>query len=205
MPKTYTFQTYQYSELSDKAKKTAITKLGELSADIDNSNELIDLFSNRLAERHYPHADIRFSLSCSQGDGVAFYGDVNELEALAKAVLDDTVYEQLRSVIESGEISIRIAPNRHANHYSHYNCMDVNIRYTGPDSIAGAIDILETAILHDLQNLSKELEAAGYALLDSIRTEEYLIEEAEALELEFTKEGKIAYVSQMDATEVVNP
>lgn len=205
MPKTYTFQTYQYSELGDKAKKTAITKLGELSADTDNSDELIDLFSNRLAERHYPHDHIQFSLSSSQGDGVAFYGDVNDVESLARAVLDDTVYEQLRSAIESGEISIRIAPNRHANHYSHYNCMDVNIRYTDSDGIASAVDELETRILNDLRNLSKELEAAGYTLLDSMRTEEYLIEEAEALELEFTKEGKIAYVSRMDATEVVNP
>jgi hypothetical protein len=138
----------------------------------------------------------------SQGDGVAFYGAVEHAGPLAQAVLGDDAFEKIRAVIESGDLSIRIAPNRHANHYSHYNCMDVNIRYDGSEELAPFVDELETAILADVKELSKELEISGYNFLDSMLTDEHLIEEAEAVEVEFTKAGKFAQLSRLDAVEV---
>jgi hypothetical protein len=59
MPKIYTIQTYQYSELDAKAKKVALDYLHKSQHELDHSIELLDLFSNQLAERHYPFDDIQ--------------------------------------------------------------------------------------------------------------------------------------------------
>ena len=68
-----------FNELSDEAKE----KAREWYRDGD-SEMTSDQFEYRLEELGLPNKDIRWSLSCCQGDGVAFYGELDIEEYLTK-------------------------------------------------------------------------------------------------------------------------
>jgi hypothetical protein len=79
-------EIFSLEELSENAKKNAIENYRELyeSTFNDISIDLEDNFKEHLNPLGFPVDDIRWSLSYSQGDGIAFYGKI-DIETLLEA------------------------------------------------------------------------------------------------------------------------
>jgi hypothetical protein len=74
----------RFEELSPRAKKHAIEKFQQYEREDFDPRILNDLFKERLEEVGLPSDDIRWSLNYTQGDGVAFYGQIDIKDYLAK-------------------------------------------------------------------------------------------------------------------------
>lgn len=64
--------TYEFNELSDDAKKTAIENHRDCNIFEDWYEYIIDMWKERLESIGFEDANIRFSGFCSQGDGASF-------------------------------------------------------------------------------------------------------------------------------------
>lgn len=205
MPKTYTIQTYQYTELGDKAKKKALQVMQDAEAEHgDCSGFISDHFTERLDDLGYPTDRIEFSLSSCQGDGVAFYGTLLLSDTfLSRCLVDsDTPVEDLNVLKQlrvHGDLVIKVVRNQHGHHYSHSNTMYLDVNYTGDSELQPLIEDLEDWILADIRSTSKALEAEGYAIIADARSDETVIENAAANETEFTIDGRFAYLARLNA------
>ncbi|MFC6674000.1 NgrC [Marinobacterium aestuariivivens] len=111
------------------------------------SNMLQDYFQHRLVSLGYPEDfTVEYSLGYCQGDGVAFYGRIDDdsAEKLMKRLLspnriEGSAVERVRNLMaykhidnlllvirEYTSVALEIARNSHGNRYSHYNSMDLN-------------------------------------------------------------------------------
>lgn len=118
-------------------------------------------FKNELVKHGYP-ADltIEYSLGYCQGDGMAFYGDLNvdDIQALMKRLFgtergqtdavsrvknlmaQKDIGHMMNVLRDYGNCDLSITRNSHGHHYSHWNCMNIddNVDFTGifPDEDA---------------------------------------------------------------------
>lgn len=129
-------------------------------------------FTRQLEKRGYPTSDICYSLNSCQGDGAAFYGDIDEdaLIRFADTLMTGTQKAAVKRAIDKGA-TVTIERNSWATHYSHFNTMDV----LGEECYAEELtDFEETAfgefveaLGEDVVATSKSLESDGYALIDA--------------------------------------
>lgn len=198
MPKTYLRTTYQFNELSKKAKEKALDKLRDLGNEFFDTDHITEMFANHLSEQNYPNDDIRWSLSCCQGDGVAFYGKLSteQLVAAVKRCFQKESPVDFTNVfiklIEDQTISVEITSR--SRHYHHYNSMDVEIEYN--DEVSEGMSALGSKLVafieDDIQTISKEMEKLGYQEIDYMQSEAVLSEEAIESEREFNEDGTLA-------------
>lgn len=172
-----TVNVYRLEELSDRepALENVREMLGEIGVARD---DLRDIFSEELSELGYPISDICWSPSHSQGDGVAFYGDIVELgkvrDRLAPEIVDlDGLYVELVSL---------------SNYYSHYNTIRVAYTYDGEDD---RVQTFIDAIQEDVREVSKRLTKMGYECLEYIESEDYISDFVASNDIEFTENGEI--------------
>jgi len=158
MPKTITITVYSFDELSDKAKARAIEEVRKLGFCSVESGEIEDVFKGKLEDYGYPTEDIRFRLSYSQGDGMAFYGDFDPKPVLERLGLNDDGV--------SGSNCWTIKRNSYGHQYSHYNTMDLE---AGDDSVR--VQTI-SAVLEDIVKVSKELEKLGYSMIEDSDSDE---------------------------------
>lgn len=219
MPKTYTATTYTYGELpTAAAKKRAI----EWARDSENetfsdfhAGDITRTFYEKLTELGYPCHDpddsknrnlnrrqseelgvIEWSLTCCQGDGVAFYGPVN-MEIVSKRLLKGDILTGWKALDDAGDIRVKLG--RISNHYSHWNTMRVEVESNQGDE--KLIDAIEKIILEDVQQTSRELEKIGYDEIEHILSDETLAENLEANEDEFHIDGSRASTKHLSQTE----
>lgn len=146
-------------------------------------------FHNELVKCGYPdNLTIEYSLGYSQGDGVAFYGNlsVDNIKALinrlfstdpsqvdavsrVKNLMAQKDIEEIISVIQDfGSYGLSITRNSHGYHYSHWNCMRIedNVVNTGllQDSLLEIWDRFVLELEDDVKSMSKKLESDGYSL-----------------------------------------
>ena len=122
---TRTKVVYTYDELSDKAKKAVVERVREVEYECINSYEVEETIQDHVLSVLTESATwdklsdlkIEFSLNYCQGDGVAFYGRLyrNDAPRLNWGVLQDNV----------GLHEVRLVRNSNGNHYSHYNCFNL--------------------------------------------------------------------------------
>jgi hypothetical protein len=122
---TRTKVVYTYDELSDKAKKAVVERVREVDYECINSYEVEETIQDHVLSVLTESATwdklsdlkIEFSLNHCQGDGVAFYGRLyrNDAPRLNWGILQDNV----------GLQEVRLVRNSHGNHYSHYNCFNL--------------------------------------------------------------------------------
>jgi|APGre2960657373_1045057.scaffolds.fasta_scaffold37339_1 hypothetical protein len=122
---TRTKVVYTYDELSDKAKKAVVERVREVEYECINSYEVEETIQDHVLSVLTESATwdklsdlkIEFSLNHCQGDGVAFYGRLyrNDAPRLNWGILQDNV----------GLQEVRLVRNSHGNHYSHYNCFNL--------------------------------------------------------------------------------
>lgn len=205
---------YKFEELSDNAKKNAIENY-RISMDwIIESDLITEMFKEKLKNMGYPTDDLEWRLSYSQGDGVAFYGevDIDKVIERLKHKGYDLNYDLYRAIdSENLAIIARIYRNSFGYHYSNYNTMEVEIDgdsietmmeylYEDLDSdtdeyvdkyneIYNFLLDLKDCIHSDIKDVSKELEKEGYSDIEYYSSDECIAETLIANEYKFTEDG----------------
>lgn len=185
MPRKAEITVYKYAELDDKVKARLRESYVRERANETNEFDLKDAFAERLEAKGYPTDKIQWSLSSSQGDGVAFYGKVTP-ECLAK------IFERVELSISSSGFEMIIEETSLSHRYSHANTMLVTISFLiGTESTSEEIiSLVHEKIIYDVRKTSAELEKLGYELLYPERTDEDTDEEITNLGHEYTADGK---------------
>jgi hypothetical protein len=182
---------YTFSELSPAAQKKAIEKWRKIASENFDATMLTENFQQILEEKGLPDKDIRWSLSSSQGDGVAFYGTFDIVEYIKKNKLT-TKYKDLMKVLPynfTSQIS-----RRGSHHYDHYNTMEVDIAGEGDYEMTPAQEALlkqlHDHIAKDIVEVSKKLEKIGYDEIEYQQSEEQAREYLGQDDDEFDESGK---------------
>lgn len=194
----HTIKLYKFSELDVTAQERAIEKWRE---DIDwsiNSEMISEDFKYDLYEKYdYPNDDVEWSLNHCQGDGVAFYGRVDNVWDLASRLLTQAEFDLLVNHQDDFDLSIEIARNGYANHYSHWNTMDVYFEVYEheegvlTDVVRDVIDSFHKLVEQDVKDVSRTLEKEGYDQIEHLESDEYIRQELIENEAEFTSDGDI--------------
>jgi hypothetical protein len=191
----------QFSELSEGAKEKAREWFKDrMNEGFDfEAEQITEDFSYELEELGYPTEDIRWCLSHVQGDGVAFYGDINYdgFLKISDRLLNDDDVKLLRNNLDNIGINIKIYSNDY--HYNHFNTMsletDVRIYFDEEkeelsNKITCIIDDLIDSIKDEIKVVSKRLARVGYEQIDYFHSNTYIDETIEANEWEFTEDGE---------------
>ncbi len=210
MPKSYKTTTYTYDELpTDAAKKKAVDwarKSEDATFSDFHAGDISRMFYQRLSELGYPCNDpddnkaksrgdrdrngtVEWSLSYSQGDGVAFYGPV-DMEIVGKRVLTPEDQAAWKALSDAGDLRVQLTRNSFGHHYSHWNTMTVNVESNEGDS--ALIERIEEAVAEDVRKTSRELEADGYKEIEYKLSDATLIEGMQGNADEFYADGRPA-------------
>lgn len=195
MPRTFETTVFQYDELSDAAKAKAREWGAEAAHRYFEPSHLTDWFREELERKCLPFEDIEWSLSYSQGDGVAFYGTVDDLTGLLRHAKALTKFRGLRDARGEWRVDVSLSRNDFGHHYAHWNTMTVNVEWLDDDYTARQSDLMDA--LHDtvkayVQATSRELEKAGYSDIEYQSSDEVVVETIRANEYEFDAEGRRA-------------
>lgn len=184
--KEYKVRRFAFSELTDAAKETAISKCQQGLLDYLDEREISDYLRGDIeaAIGGYPDEDIEiaYSLSYCQGDGVALYGMIRRADAPDLTWPESAAY-------------VTLTRNSYGHHYSHYNSFSVDV-YDEEGQIVADSDgtrILET----QLRDLCRDLERSGYKYIEAMTSREAAIEYLKNEELEidplFLDSGERSY------------
>lgn len=212
---TKTYKTYQFSDLKGKARQRAIEwyrdEYAEYLFDQDDCHMLTETFQNDL-ESHYclgSGFEVYWQLSCCQGDGVAFTGQVDLTSLRAHDPVLDGLFK--RAMVELdlvgcdefqddlNNIGAKVSDDGH--HHHHWNTMSVEVeRYSftkSPDEEFDGNRIVEqlcsdigTYLDEFVKTISREMEKSGYADIEYHSSDEYIAERMDELDYEFTRCGE---------------
>jgi hypothetical protein len=195
---TVTKTVFTLDELSDTARQNALEKMcAELHEWIEPdqvteylNGELLtmltgecvgEISSKELTKR--VGLEIEYSLSYSQGDGVAIYGEIYATDA--------------PKLEWHNADNARLTRNGYGNYYSHYNTFDVvvcgedeNGNYTKLDGDTGE------AITEQFRDICRQLARLGYQQIKALTNEEAIREHLEFGDARrFTEDGDIIHAS----------
>lgn len=193
MPRKHEIEVFKFDELSPKAKERAMRDYLGIGGSFD-SEMITESFQERLKDLGLPHQDIRWSLSYSQGDGVAFYGpvDLEKYLGVRKGPKEWSPRQRdLNALLDKVEVNIKKRTGSHL--YDHWNTMIIETDVT-EDLIPKEqklLDKLEEDLQRDIIKVSKELEKEGYSELEYRQSEEYLSEVFDSNEFEFHADGRL--------------
>ena len=185
---------YNFDELSESAQQSALEWFAQGNQECYDPDDLTMVFQETLKQWGFPDDQIEWSLSYSQGDGIAFYGGIDVKQYLAHTKQTT----KFRDLLRSPNIYIEAYINRNSfgYHYSHYNTMYVgldvshdSVKLTANQEILA--DNLREGLIEHVVEVSQTLERMGYAELEYVTTREYIVEQIEINEYEFTEDGKL--------------
>lgn len=166
---TVTETVFLLGELSDTAREKALEKMRMVLYDNIDSDQITDYLNGELYAALTGTYDgeiskkelikrvgltIEWSLSNSQGDGVAIYGTLNRSDAL--------------NVNWGGADNATFTRNSHGNHYSHEHCMTIAL-FEYEDETGYEIDAESDAtemFTEQFRDLCRELARSGYAEIE---------------------------------------
>lgn len=201
MPREHKITVYKFEELSEKAKKRAIDDYRNKgwSWDQHDNDQLDEIFKQDLEEWGLDDPEVYWSLGYSQGDGVAFSGNLDVKKWISK-----NAPKKFRPLI--GQIEVHILHDARLR-YHHWNSMGVEISTElerssrmdpkewfpggGGKAIARLIDEFEAFVEEAVKEFSRGLEKAGYQEIEYKESEEYISDIFEGNDYEFTEDGKI--------------
>ncbi len=193
--RTIQLTVYTYDELSPKAKEAALSHYHEmLSAGGDYTDNISEMFKQDLAEVGLTSLADKcyWSLGYCQGDGVAFYGSIDN-DDLAKHNPEFADMLARWVGLNGDDASFWITVDGRYGHYHHWNtmwvCIDHDSRLDNADVLA---DEIRTWVTAYLQRLSRELEANGYAEIEHMNSEESFKDACDANGWEFYSDGSRA-------------
>jgi hypothetical protein len=193
MPIQVTRTLYTYDELpTEKAKAKARDWYREQDYGGDFVAELLEEdFANALADLGYPVDDIAWRFSCSQGDGMAFYGACDADILVARLASDKNKELLLR---KRDYISITIDRNSFGHHYSHYNTMSISISDVSgelqDEETSAAVTDLYEAIVDEVKATSKKLADEAMETIAWYKSDETVAENISANDWTFLESGK---------------
>lgn len=192
---------YEYHELNEGAKEIALQEVMEQGYFSDDLNaELRMTFKEKLEGLGVGNLEVEYSLSYSQGDGVAFYGYIDNDHLWnwvdESALSDDEVKLVNMCVLGKANLDINIERNHWGYHYSHWNCMEVNIPFYDGDDLPFDDDKmeelmrgLESKIKDIVQVKSRALESLGYDMIEEFNSKENMERLLEEYMVDFYEEG----------------
>lgn len=195
------FKVYYFEELSEQAKKKAIEDFRRRGTwEQWDNDDLSEYFKERLMEYgFYDDVQIEFSLGYCQGDGVAFYGEI-DFSIWLKNHQDHFTKKELKRLewlnYEFG-IGLSTTRNSYGYHYSHYNTMDINVACDGyiglrdSDLLDEVLNEVEELLKDEVVELSREFERIGYEEIEYKNSDEYIIESIIVNEYEFMEDGSM--------------
>lgn len=130
-------------------------------------------FKAYLDSKELPSADVRYSLNWCQGDGVAFYGDVDKEYVLRIArehfLANGQVrrYRAIDTAFRECSAQIRIDKNRDLHLYDHYNTMEVNFESRPSELSEEDIEVLCKAVESDIEDVSQYLAQRGFSFREA--------------------------------------
>jgi len=207
MPTCIEITAYSFTELAPAAQEKARSWFRE---GIDSSDAIREHYRYTLGELGYPTDTICFSLGYCQGDGMAFYGQVELEEFFTKRLTcaesvpefrlsDNNVLASLRDRIgkDIDAFSCSIGRNTCGWRYSHFNTMSVSVDFDTGQEDAWRLELLadelEQWLDRDVRAVSKLLEQAGYDIIEGDRADEQVDEGICANEYLFTASGGRSY------------
>lgn len=158
MSKNVTITAFRYNELSDKVREHLRTRDGDRQGEIvmDVSERLTGMLGELTgtsvstpSDRHSGMLQLEWSLSYSQGDGVAFYGRIDAEDMLAALTKEDRSQGWIdeETLAKIGNVSAAVGVlrtlrngvidstrNSSGHHYSHYNTMQFDCYIGDPGS-----------------------------------------------------------------------
>ena len=196
--KPITVNAYTYDELSDRAKENAREWYRESSDSAWINAMITEDFAYALNKLGYPAEDINWSLSYMQGDGVSFYGQIQDLEKVCNNLMPKHERDTLKRKrhTEYGDLSIldmlNIVIYKTNHHYDHWNSMRLADAYEGPSLEIVAQTALYSfldAIKDNIKEVSRKLEQDGYRILEYHESDERVAESIIANDYLFSEEG----------------
>lgn len=174
MPIKREIDVYQFDELPAKVKQRVIEAYREHAWDAYNTEALNNIFREQLESLGLPSSNIRWSLSFSQGDGVAFYGKF-DIEDYLKANKLMKEFGALRALdpLPYAEI-VKVGSHM----YDHWNTMRVHL---GPQTDLtpkkeALLSALREQIAQHIQVVSRGLEKIGYDEIEYQTSDEQIAE-----------------------------
>ena len=187
-----------FPELKPEAQELAVSKERDSPErfDWDDAEFLTEDFKTQLAEYGFEETEVYWSLSCCQGDGVAFYGRVH-LESLKEK---DRDAKRLIAALEAAGDEFYIEITGANSHYHHWNSMVVKIEFeneTDDEDLPARLKIarpvlrenLEEYLAEKVKEISRELERSGYAEIEYRYAEETIRSDLIEREHLYEKDG----------------
>lgn len=190
---------YEFEELDESAQQKALEKGAEILNEdgVCLSDDLACHFGDKASEKGLPIDKIRFSLSCSQGDGVALYGRID----VPKFLKRNRIKTKWRRLFDfNGECRIDMVITGEDNHYHHWNSMSVETSFTFSDHMdwwdknQAYVKSFEEFVAEFLRDFSKQLEKEGYEIIEDYTSKENVIAFLKANDWLFSKDGKLATI-----------
>ena len=204
---------YSINELEKDVKAKVIDRHRYDFSEFLN-DDIQDEFKEILEAKGYPTDDIRYRLSNSQGDGMAFYGEIDTKDFIKKRLseleecLDKHDLRRVKYVAKSGyELTIEKLMAFHI--YDHYNTMIVRENYADDhvdyrakkndiEKIENSIFELAEFIRNDMRDVSRELEKLGYDIIDRYTNDEYVEECIIGCDMYFTEDGEYIDITECE-------
>ena len=116
--------------------------------------------------------EIEYRFSYSQGDGVAYYGSLEEdsLVALCNKLLSGTQKAAVKRAIQKGG-TFTIERNSFGYRYAHFNTMELCTCDHYAEELTefeqSAVETFEETLIEHIRDTSRELESNGYAIVEA--------------------------------------
>ena len=194
--KTISINLYSFDELNPAAKEKAIEKERQRKYEC---SYLLEGFNEdsiyKIINLGFENPEINYSLNNCQGDGLSFKAsnyDKEKLIELFKKYLGPNKEKTIDLILNY--LSIEIKGNK-GNHYCYASKNDIELNFEYYKSEVPNIENIIAAVENDLKdiymNICYKLEERGYKELEYQFSDECIIEDIQANEHEFTKEGNI--------------
>lgn len=192
-----TEQSYSLEELSPRAKAKALDWGRDLLNEDFDSDQMTEDLQEYVKEKYGLVTDkCYWGLGHCQGDGVAFYGNVDLRPLAEKHPELDAVLTAFRLANPENAIWANIGGEN--GHYHHWNSMIPSVEHDVRDRENRTVEAHadETAawvqdwLENTLQEISRDAERYGYEIVDDRNSDEYITEFIEGNEYRFDEDGE---------------
>jgi hypothetical protein len=186
--RTIEVNVHNYSELSQSAKDKVKQWYNE-----DNLDNIGEAMKHDLELTGFVNAELSYSLSNCQGDGVSFTGTWTgeELRVILSNAYGSNIPEELLNILPELTLKFIRTEHRYAHEFSAYTELTQSYGWITEEELK-IIEQAEKLIDTYRIKVCKELEENGYADIDYHNSDEYMEETCTANDYEFFANGALA-------------
>lgn len=203
MPEVVSLTIYRFEELECKVQSEVLERVAQNSWDDADSQELTFIFEERLYDLNLPNQKLEWRISYSQGDGLAFFGQIDELPIVLKRILSEADYKTYEEWRERGlNVHLNIRPSYSRRGYMMFVDADIDSCVVGDlddetyDAWQGDYadfvnEVIAPKVEKYVRNVAQELFRTGQEEIEYRSSEEYLREMIEDREMRFLENGTV--------------